>query len=58
MTIKLTFNETEKLEEKGFVYAIRESGVYLIELIENRYTIQFFPVHSKVILTYQKKIGV
>lgn len=57
--VKLTYEETKKLEQNGLIYALRENAVYLIEKIENEYNLtKFCGSKFKLILTYQKSLDI
>lgn len=55
--LKLTYDETEKLEKCGFVYALRDEAVYLVEKTNDGITLTVFYGHNfKLIPTYQKSL--
>ncbi|MBO5884371.1 MAG: hypothetical protein J6Q51_01080 [Clostridia bacterium] len=59
MLLNLTYDETQKLDETGAVYALRESGCYLVEKerFSNKYSVTIFGSKVEVIKSYQKELG-
>ena len=56
MRLRLTPSETKKLDEVGSVYALRESGAYLVEKMTNKYMVTIFCSNVEVIKNYQTEI--
>ena len=58
--LKLTYEETKKLEESGFVYALRDEATYLVENTKTDGTtlIVFYGHNFKLIPTYQKSLDI
>ena len=59
MLLKLNYDETKKLDESGCVYALRESGCYLVEKekFSNKYSVTIFGSKVEVVKSYQKELG-
>ena len=56
MRLQLTYDETQKLDETGSVYALRENATWLVEKQGSKYLVQMFSYQVDVIKTYQKEL--
>ena len=51
--LKLSYTETQTLDEKGCVYALRDKATYLVERFEDKYIVTVFSTDIQVIKNYQ-----
>lgn len=58
MKLKLTFDETQKLDKDGCVYALRDGVTYLIEAFGSKYIVTTFSLNVDVVKSYQQEIKV
>lgn len=56
MKLRLTPAETNKLDEAGSVYALRDSCTYLVEKMKQGYFVTIFLANVEVIKNYQTEI--
>ena len=56
MRLNLTYDETQKLDKTGSVYALRESGCYLVEKENGKYNVTIFGSKIDVFKSYQKEL--
>ena len=56
MKLKLTFDETQKLDKDGCVYALRDGVTYLIEVFGSKHIVTTFSANVEIVKSYQQEI--